>query len=393
MQMTPNTTNFFTDLPSIGAANDAFDARQYRPAPDDWLIAVTDVKDSTGAIERGLYKTVNFVAAATISALKNLTAPIAIPYLFGGDGSVILVPPDYVLSTRQTLARLRGWTAREYGLELRVAAARVRDVRRFGADVLVGRYEPSTGNNFGVFLGGGVALMERALKGLDVPRLAAMAAISDTLDDGGPLDLTGLSCRWRELGSTRGKMISIIIHSASDPTEIYRSIMRIASQNGDPRPARLDTLAVRWPPNGFLLEAHARRGRWPLALMATVLLIETFAAYLILARNRRIGLFDPQKYRREVTVNTDFSKYDGTISFVIDCSNEQIEAIRQHLEQRASQGELRYGMHSSDTALMTCLVTSLGAGLHVHFIDGGNGGYANAAKQLKARILTGNHEA
>ena len=45
---------------------------------------------------------------------------------------------------------------------------------------------------------------------------------------------------------------------------------------------------------------------------------------------------------------------------------------------------LRYGMNVSDTALMTCLVTSTNEGLHVHFVDGGGGGYTNAAKSLKA---------
>jgi hypothetical protein len=33
---------------------------------------------------------------------------------------------------------------------------------------------------------------------------------------------------------------------------------------------------------------------------------------------------------------------------------------------------------------MTCLVSSETDGLHVHFIDGGGGGYTRAASQLKA---------
>ena len=47
-------------------------------------------------------------------------------------------------------------------------------------------------------------------------------------------------------------------------------------------------------------------------------------------------------------------------------------------------------MNVSDTALMTCLVTSETEGLHVHFVDGGGGGYTKAAKQLKAaRVARG----
>jgi spermidine synthase len=50
-----------------------------------------------------------------------------------------------------------------------------------------------------------------------------------------------------------------------------------------------------------------------------------------------------------------------------------------------AQGVLRYGMNVSQTALMTCLVTSPTDNLHVHFVDGGDGGYTNAAKTMKAQ--------
>ena len=36
-------------------------------------------------------------------------------------------------------------------------------------------------------------------------------------------------------------------------------------------------------------------------------------------------------------------------------------------------------------ALMTCFVYGLDEGEHVHFVDGGGGGYALAAKQFKAQ--------
>ena len=46
-------------------------------------------------------------------------------------------------------------------------------------------------------------------------------------------------------------------------------------------------------------------------------------------------------------------------------------------------------MHVSETALMTCLVTSTVDSLHVHFVDGGDGGYTSAAKVLKAQARGG----
>lgn len=40
----------------------------------------------------------------------------------------------------------------------------------------------------------------------------------------------------------------------------------------------------------------------------------------------------------------------------------------------------------ADTALMTCLVFNLRKSEHVHFVDGGDGGFAIAAKQLKTQL-------
>ena len=52
------------------------------------------------------------------------------------------------------------------------------------------------------------------------------------------------------------------------------------------------------------------------------------------------------------------------------------------LKKRFELGQITYGIHESSQALMTCLVFSL-AGNHVHLIDGADGGYALAAKQMK----------
>ena len=49
------------------------------------------------------------------------------------------------------------------------------------------------------------------------------------------------------------------------------------------------------------------------------------------------------------------------------------------------KNKIYYGMHVSQDALMTCLVNNLNDGGHIHFIDGNNGGYALAAKNMKVQ--------
>ena len=51
-----------------------------------------------------------------------------------------------------------------------------------------------------------------------------------------------------------------------------------------------------------------------------------------------------------------------------------------------SEGWIAYGLHEADSALMTCLVFNLTDSEHVHFIDGADGGFAMAARQLKQQL-------
>ncbi len=188
---------------------------------------------------------------------------------------------------------------------------------------------------------------------------------------------------WEARPSQRGQMGTLIIHDPADRAEVHATVMRLASVDGNPQPVRPDTLRVGWPPKGFMLEARGRRSGGWLALSVLRVLAETLLARLVFARGRPVGGFDPDRYRSEVATNTDFCRHDETLCFVIDCPLNCIEPIRTYLDQCSADGGLRYGIDVADSALMTCLVTSATDDLHVHFVDGGDGGYTNAAKTLK----------
>jgi len=376
--------SFFAELPRLAQSGDTFDTARYRAAPHDWELVVTDIVGSTQAVAEGQHKTVNFVAAMAIAALKNLCAPIPLPFLFGGDGSVMMVPPEFAESARLALARVRGFALREFGMQLRVGICPVGVLREFGSDVQVGRFEPTPGNHFGVFLGGGVGMLEAAARGRGDAALIAQVAVPQSLDDGVAVDLDGLSCRWNPLKSGRGRMLTLIIQGAHKPGAVHAQVMAMARQGGGAEPVRPDTLRVGWPPKGFLLEAQASRRGGSLWLAAIKVLANTLIARLIFLAGRPVGGFDPAQYVDEVASNTDFCKHDDTVSFVIDCPQDCIASIQVFLDREMAAGHLRYGMNVSETALMTCLVTAATGGLHVHFVDGGDGGYTAAARTMKA---------
>ena len=84
--------------------------------------------------------------------------------------------------------------------------------------------------------------------------------------------------------------------------------------------------------------------------------------------------------------HSDFRKFDDMLRMVIDCSSDQLSSMRDKLQVLREEHGVCYGIHESQAALMTCYTPSFSQGGHVHFIDGSNGGYAMAAKQLKAQI-------
>lgn len=375
--------HFYDELKPMADLGGGPEDGSFVPAPRNWLVAVGDIRNSTGAVEEGRHSEVNFAAAALIAGLTNLCG--SIPFQFGGDGAAALVPPDYETEARRELARTRGFARREMGLELRVGMTSLDRILGQGEELLVGRYEPSPGNAYAHFLGQGVERLELAIKGRDHAELAALAAIDEALDDGEWPDLTGLSCRWQPIRPKEGRMVALVVR-AKDHRALHADLSRLA---GLPalKATGTDDFEPKWPPRGFMLEARAMRGGRALLPVVLNLLAKTLIAYISFRFNLVMGSFDPRRYKREVLTNLiDFSRSGDILSIVFDCPAEKIAAIRAYLEERQVAGDLLYGMHVADFALMTCLVSSASQGLHVHFADGGDGGYTRAASQLKASL-------
>jgi hypothetical protein len=110
--------------------------------------------------------------------------------------------------------------------------------------------------------------------------------------------------------------------------------------------------------------------------------------WLAILFGMRLGNFDGKQYRDEMIRNSDYRKFDGTVRMVLDLSQAQYQTLRELLEAERATGAIAYGLHTADSSLMTCVISSY-SGNHVHFIDGSDGGYALAAKELKAQLKNG----
>ncbi|NKB45444.1 MAG: DUF3095 family protein [Alphaproteobacteria bacterium] len=380
---TTDNADFYETVPSMSAVADAFDPDYFVAVPDGWFVAVSDIEGSTAAVAEGRHSDINFCAAAMIAGLSNHCG--SIPYQFGGDGAAALIPPHHADEARRILARVRRFAMRDFNLKLRVGLAPIQALRERDTDVLVGRYEPSPGNAYAVFLGGGVELLETSVKARGDDGLLDLCAIPEEDDDGDPPDLTGLSCRWTPLTSTRGEMVALVVRGP-DHGELYAALKKVTGVDAL-KAASLKVLKGRWPPSGLMREAKARRGAASLFTWTIRVGLETLLAYLIFKFKIRIGPFDPEGYRKEMIQNAvDFARSDDMLCLTFDCPSDRLAALESYLDERYQRGELHYGIHKSDHAVMTCLVASAVDNQHVHFVDGGDGGYTKAATQMKAQI-------
>ena len=372
---------FYGRIPVFRGFSSLMDPALYSALPDDWSIGVADIVESTKAIAEARYKAVNMAGASVIAAVANALEGREFPFVFGGDGASFAVSPDDLARTRDALAATAIWVEESLNLMMRVALVPVAAVRAQGLDVRVARFGPSPNLSYAMFSGGGLGWAETAMKRGE---FAVPAAAPGTQPD-----LTGLSCRFEEIPSVRGLILSVLVVPArgADPLafrKLIEDVIALVERSPDAgRPVPPGGPPLRWPPAGADFEARAARGGSLLKRRAAVLTFTLFA-YLIMRFGISVGGFVPKTYVRQVVENSDFRKYDDGLRMILDCTPELEAALTRRLALAASAGVARYGLHRQDAAMMTCFTPSALRSDHVHFIDGARGGYASAATALKA---------
>lgn len=372
---------FYETLPVLRDFTQLAQPSRFTALPDDWVLGVADIVDSTAEIADGRYKTVNMVGAAVISAMINGMEGRRFPYVFGGDGAGFAVPPGDADRARTALADLRRWSFEEFQMPLRAALVSVAEIRAAGKDLRVARYAPSSGVDYAMFAGGGLAWAEAQMK-------AGTIAVP-LADPGAQPDLEGLSCRWSNSRARNGQIVSLVVQPTPNATEsdfadLVRSVLTASEgleRGGHPMPA--NGPPMKWPPPGVTLDAHvSRRGR-NLFAQKVLLLFQNLLIGLLFKIGRRLGQFDPTHYKRTVSSNADFRKFDDGLKMTLDCDQATLSHIRVLLDNAQDRGKIRYGLHAQDEAMITCFVPSATRDDHVHFVDGASGGYAQAASVLR----------
>src|SRR4051812_13921221 len=94
MNLHVDGTRFYDKIPVFNRFSTLMDPALYQALPDDWVLGLADVVQSTRAIKENRYKAVNMAGAAVIAAVTNALGSREFPFVFGGDGASFAVPPD-----------------------------------------------------------------------------------------------------------------------------------------------------------------------------------------------------------------------------------------------------------------------------------------------------------
>ena len=384
---------FYRDLTVLPTFEAAANGTLHEKIPEDWFVIVADIAGSTKAIEQGRYKDVNTVGAATIMAVINVDRTIEIPFIFGGDGAIIAVPSCMAEGVKLALLGAKKMALDGFNLDLRVGVVAARDIYQQDRWLRIAKYRHSVKITQTSISGYGWVWAESVLKN---PETRARYEILPQAGIEPEADFSGFECRWKPVAAVKDFKLAIIVQSIAknpeDHANIYDAVLtklaEIFGEISDYHPLGGVDLGLSYDPRKLMAEARVyATGRGLLGLLAKLasLIAISFFGNLAFARNLKIGRVRWGGYRREVVENSDFRKFDGALKMVVDSSVSQEAELRAFLEQLQALGDLVFGMHRSEFAIMTCLVFTPGQD-HAHFVDGSDGGYALAAKELKSKL-------
>ena len=387
--MFQNDEEFYSSLPVLENFEDISDISKYQRMPDSWYVALTDIKGSTKAIESGRYKDVNTVGASSIVAILNLKKSFSLPFIFGGDGATICVPPSLLKQTRQALVGIKLMAKEQFNMELRVGLIPVKEIHSSPNSLLVSKFHISKSSVQAAFAGGGIQYAEHCLKHSD--------EFNMELSDEKPIaDFSGLECRWENVPSKRGEIVSIIVCAVNSSYEqsgfIYKDIIRkiedIYGEDSICHPVAEEELRLTLSNRILNYEYKVRTFNKDFSTKIKYKLEQFYrvlAGKYLISKEKTVNGYNWGNYKHDLITNTDFKKFDDQLRFVISGTPEQRMELEKYLKKKLDSRQLVYGIHHAPTALITCLIYNY-HNQHIHFVDGDNGGYALAAKQLKKQL-------
>ncbi|NUY80517.1 DUF3095 domain-containing protein [Flavobacterium sp. MAH-1] len=357
------------------------DDRLFSDVPADWTVIITDIRNSTEAVFGGRHQTVNLLATGSIVTVLNIAfkLKLSVPFFFGGDGATFIVPPALCEQALGALQLFKQNTMENFGLDIRVGKVAVADIFASGHKLRISKYYNSSIFSIPIVLGDGLIHAEKIIKGNDFP-------IEDFSPSEHALDLSGMQCRWDRIAPPKDKeeivTLLVMVTENGDQSQVFKSILsKIDELYGAPRkrqPISVGKLRQKTTFGRLGTEMRARIGKIKVIELLREKLISLYAyIYLRTVKGRR--------YLEKLVDMSDTLVLDGKINTVISGNRNQREALQSFLDVLEIDSQIVYGIHISTASIMSCYVRDFEDG-HIHFVDGSDGGYTQAARMLKAKL-------
>lgn len=385
-----NNEHFYQDLNVIKDFDDILHLHHFAELPSDWWLVVTDVVNSTQAIQAGKYRAINALGGATVAAITNAVKPLRIPYVFGGDGGSFCVPPSQIESVKAALIGSAQLARDSFDLSLRIGCVPYSAIQD-QAKVLVARFQKNASLEQAVFIGGGLSEADRLIK--QDPQY--ILAINDQ-EQGA--DFSGFECRWNRIPSPKEVTLSILVKPRQPEldqqlalySELKAHIRQTVGDENQHHPINTEGMHLGFKAQTLMGELNVKgfhKTTWQKIKILWKLRYENLIGNLFMHFNIKHGEAQWGNYKTDFVANSDYRKLDDMYRTVLSANQQECQNLIYWLENQYQLGRLYYGVHKSDAAIVTCLISKTGVD-HMHFVDGADGGYALAAKALKQQIQT-----
>jgi hypothetical protein len=350
---------------------------------EDWNIVVTDVENSTTAVQDGKQQEVNLAATGSIVACLNISreAGVEIPFFFGGDGATLLIP-NLILNdclNALTLHQERCYTSFEFFL--RVGYRTVKEMKVKGSTLNISKFKRNSFHIMPLIQGDALQRAEREIKDNE-PQNLGLDELQSQL-----LNLEGMECKWDKIAppEEQNEVLSLIINSVdvSQQHAVYAAILQeiedIYGTDSKRNPVSLKRLrmvnSLSQLKNEVKIKYATSSLRNIIGSAARTLFGKLYIRFTEKGRN----------YLNELIQLTEVLLLDGSINTVVTGSLEQRRELFKLLDHMERNDQIRYGFYTSQNSVLSCYVTALDD-YHIHFLDGDNGGYTQASKVLKKKL-------
>lgn len=377
-----NSTHFYSELTVYedGLITHLSHKDRFQEIPEDWHVIITDIKDSTKAIQQGKHQQVNLVATASIISALNISKKehIDFPFFFGGDGATLIIPKSMLKAVNSALKVYQRNVKAMFDMELRVDEIPVSDIYKAGQSLLISKTKVSKEYTIPVILGEGLIFADDEIKKRRIE-------YKEELDEES-LNLEGMECRWDAVKPSEDTKQVVCLLLRMQPNvdqatvfgRVLKAIEDIYGSFVERRPISVEALELSASLDRYKNENDLKYGKKSLLrLIKSAIGIIIGKVYL----KRGNG----KNYLKSLVELSDTLVLNGMMNTVFSGTDSQRKQLDAELEKLEQEGQLFYGMNVCSESILSCYVQDR-INNHVHFIDGSEGGYTAAATVLKRKL-------